>query len=239
MLFRSDLTAMPLEEGAKLLLNRGTGLWLAREKLHCGLPDPTDADFVVRNLWKAVLACGDAALISRHAYEATLTDRIARIKELAVAADWVVPVEWYCRAAEFKWRPRDYQVAEIGALWEPVLRLFQDSYLDFFRRYYGRSIADMKELQQLVFRLDPPDADRSLRGRAKNMALNLMIRGGRRFDWRHYQRYPRFILFTVFPGLLFDSCLQPDYISLLPGVTYDSTPDEVAAAYLKLWSRFN
>ncbi|MDD3118175.1 MAG: hypothetical protein PHQ27_03270 [Victivallales bacterium] len=235
-----DLKRMPLEEGAKLLLNRGTGLWLARTELAAGLSTPAATDFTARNLWKAVLACGDAALIARNAYEPTLAARLARLRELATTEPELNPTaQWYLQAATFKQQPRDYTPEEIGVLWEPARQLFHDAYLDFFRRFYRRPIADMAALQDLVFREEPPDCHPTPIARGRNMVLNLLTAGITRFNWRHYQRYPRFILFTVFPGLLFDSGSQKRYIVLLPGIKPDSSPEAVATAYRKLWLRFN
>ena len=56
---------LPFSEAARLLLNRGMGLMLAGEYLKAG---KDDADFVVRNLNKAILGCGDAFLLAAGQY---------------------------------------------------------------------------------------------------------------------------------------------------------------------------
>jgi hypothetical protein len=57
-----DLNNMPHEELAKLMLNRGTGLLLARQRMNKAELKSDDVDFIARNIWKAIMACGDAYL---------------------------------------------------------------------------------------------------------------------------------------------------------------------------------
>ena len=56
---------LPFSEAVRLLLNRGMGLMFAGEYLKSG---KDDADFVVRNMNKAILGCGDAFLLSAGHY---------------------------------------------------------------------------------------------------------------------------------------------------------------------------
>ena len=82
-----DPTALPWTEAARLLVNRGAGLILAR--------DSHDEEFVVRNVNKCILGCGDALLISQHAY-AWKAERRARTLCDAL----------YSRALAWKFRPQ-------------------------------------------------------------------------------------------------------------------------------------
>ncbi|MEA2012949.1 MAG: hypothetical protein U9O87_07730, partial [Verrucomicrobiota bacterium] len=54
---------MPISEAASLLLNRGVGLMLARNKLAKN-PQKNELEFAERNIYKALMACGDSFLIS-------------------------------------------------------------------------------------------------------------------------------------------------------------------------------
>ena len=56
---------LPVSEAIRLLLNRGMGLMFAGEHLNTG---KNDADFVVRNMNKAILGCGDAFLLAARQY---------------------------------------------------------------------------------------------------------------------------------------------------------------------------
>jgi len=73
----------PLAEAVRLLMNRGAGLLLAKE-------GGRGADFVARNINKAVLGAGDARLIARHDYAWRIGERAGRLSEplYSAAAEW-------------------------------------------------------------------------------------------------------------------------------------------------------
>src|SRR6185436_123023 len=81
--------AIPPAEATRLLMNRGTGLLLAEQRLSSGL-DSTDADFVGRNIAKAQLALGDAVLTSFGQYHWSCLERAGRVQRLLGCAnfDW-------------------------------------------------------------------------------------------------------------------------------------------------------
>lgn len=85
---------IPAGEAARLLMNRGMGLDLARRRLAAngGRAD----GFVLRNLNKAVLGAGDARLIAEGRYAWRLAEREATLGDAA-----------YARACAFKRRPTD------------------------------------------------------------------------------------------------------------------------------------
>ena len=92
---------IPVGEAARLLMNRGMGLELARRRLAAngGRAD----GFVLRNLNKAVLGAGDARLIAEGRYAWRLAEREAALGDAA-----------YARACAFKRRPTD----GAAATWE-------------------------------------------------------------------------------------------------------------------------
>ena len=71
---------IPLIEGLKLLLNRGTGLILSRQRLQSDSFDNEDNDFVTRNIYKAAMAVGDGILMMKHQYHYSYQERMARFK---------------------------------------------------------------------------------------------------------------------------------------------------------------
>ncbi len=73
----------PMAEAVRLLMNRGAGLLLAKE-------NGRGADFVSRNINKAVLGAGDSRLIARHTYAWRLSERAVRLGDplYAAAAAW-------------------------------------------------------------------------------------------------------------------------------------------------------
>jgi hypothetical protein len=73
---------IPLEEATRLLMNRCTGLLLARERLADPFWTPESADFVGRNLAKAQLALGDAVLTACRRYHWDCLERQRRLEQL-------------------------------------------------------------------------------------------------------------------------------------------------------------
>jgi hypothetical protein len=73
---------IPASEATRLLVNRCTGLLLARELLARDRVSDEDRDFICRNLAKARLAWGDAVLTSLGEYHWSCLERHARLLRL-------------------------------------------------------------------------------------------------------------------------------------------------------------
>lgn len=136
---RRPAEAIPWMEAARLLMNRGMGLLLAKLKVESlkfkvdGLsdvecrtspacrPSPdarrADAGFVARNINKCILGAGDAFLVSRGLYRWRAEDRAAELK--AQGGDGL-----YARAVEWKFRPREEPVCD----WETARGAWLDGY---------------------------------------------------------------------------------------------------------------
>lgn len=80
--------SIPVAEATRLLMNRGTGLLLARAELARMPFTPAAADFVRRNIAKAQLACGDALLTSLGRYHWSCRERHHRLEQLATSQPW-------------------------------------------------------------------------------------------------------------------------------------------------------
>ena len=78
-----DPENIPQAEATRLLMNRCTGLLLARAELEREPFTPGAADFVRRNVAKAQLACGDALLTAHGRYHWSCRERHRRLEELA------------------------------------------------------------------------------------------------------------------------------------------------------------
>ena len=90
---------LPFSEACRLLLNRGMGLLLEGEKI---ADDRADTDFILRNLYKAILGTGDAMMIAAGEYRWKIADRL----DYMVASG--CPEEWsalYREAVAFKCSP--------------------------------------------------------------------------------------------------------------------------------------
>ena len=78
---------IPLSEATRLLMNRGSGLLFARERLQREPFTPDDADFVARNLAKAQLAFGDVVLTAHGQYDWSCRERHQRLRRLKAGED--------------------------------------------------------------------------------------------------------------------------------------------------------
>ncbi len=78
-----EASNLPLSEATRLLLNRCTGLLLAKELLRETPLRPEPANFIGRNLAKAQLALGDAVLTAFGQYHWSCLERHRRLTQLA------------------------------------------------------------------------------------------------------------------------------------------------------------
>ena len=114
---RADAAKLPWMEAARLLMNRGMGLLLAKSRIdgsstvesrmsgeHC--------DFVVRNINKCILGAGDARLIARHAYAWRAEERAKALGD-----------SLYGAAVEWKFRPKEAPVCD----WEKAREVWLDA----------------------------------------------------------------------------------------------------------------
>jgi hypothetical protein len=108
-----DPENIPEAEATRLLMNRCTGLLLARAELEREPFTEGAADFVRRNVAKAQLACGDALLTAHGRYHWSCRERHRRLGELARdrRSPWVdAALRHHAAGVEFKLHP------EAGAL---------------------------------------------------------------------------------------------------------------------------
>jgi hypothetical protein len=99
---------IPPAEATRLLMNRGSGLLSAREKLQHRPFTEADADFVGRNLAKAQLAFGDAVLATFGQYHWSCRQRHERLRRLATIENlpWLPQARLHhAQGLEFKLHP--------------------------------------------------------------------------------------------------------------------------------------
>jgi hypothetical protein len=102
---------LPFTEACRLLLNRGMGLLLAADKLAAA---STDDDFILRNIFKALLGAGDAAMIADGQYRWRLQQRLDYVEESAMPENWKA---LYREAVNFKQAPSRRKGPERQNLW--------------------------------------------------------------------------------------------------------------------------
>lgn len=128
-----DPAGLPYTEALRLLLNRGMGLIFAGEKLAAGRGGE-EADFIVRNMNKAVLGCGDALLLAAGQYRWRGEDRVSEFSLFAEKNGLPQNFgEAYAEAFRFKLEPCPVLPADPQKRWTEC-RTF---YLDTVRRVAG------------------------------------------------------------------------------------------------------
>jgi hypothetical protein len=104
---------IPEAEATRLLMNRCTGLLLARAQLEQETFTPGAADFVRRNVAKAQLACGDALLTAHGSYHWSCRERHRRLGDLARSkrSAWFdAALRHHAAGVEFKLHPGSGEV---------------------------------------------------------------------------------------------------------------------------------
>ncbi len=234
-----DLNYMPSEELAKLMLNRGTGLLLARQRMAKSDLDAEDVDFIVRNIWKAVMACGDSYLAIHHTYSYSYKQRSelfdAYKDDQAIAGFYL----WYKNAIDFKLKPVMSGRDELPAMLDKARDFFARFYLYVFNISLGSQGMSFAQIQQAFYQHPPFATNNTLQQMLKNFIINMLEVGPAKFNVNLFFKYPRIRLFIVLPSILFDNQTTRDYILLLPGIAISSSGDEVLKSYLRLWNRFN
>ena len=112
---------IPFSEACRLLLNRGMGLLLAGAKISGNDPD---TDFILRNLYKAILGAGDAMMIAAGEYRWKISDRLEYIEKSELPAEWKA---LYREAVEFKHSPHRQKKADMISFWNDVRDFVQAS----------------------------------------------------------------------------------------------------------------
>ncbi|MDD4817649.1 MAG: hypothetical protein PHI85_06735 [Victivallaceae bacterium] len=121
---RRPWNELPLSEGARLLLNRGTGLLLARRQL---LAETTDCDFVRRNLHKSALGCGDALLIAAGTYRQTGDRRLQEVEKIGDSSLSAA----YRAALNYKYSPEPPHEEDLPAELETAIELWRQTRMRF------------------------------------------------------------------------------------------------------------
>jgi hypothetical protein len=95
---------LPASEATRLLMNRCSGLLLAREQL--AIPSSESADFIRRNIAKAQMAFGDAILTAFGRYHWSCRERHNRLQRFPVPLPWHTELlEHHRGGLEFKLHP--------------------------------------------------------------------------------------------------------------------------------------
>ena len=141
---------LPAGEAIRLLLNRCTGLLLAREKLRRLPLNEEDLDFVARNLAKLQLALGDAVLTMLGQYHWSCRERHDRLMAAGEGGRlaWLDEVRRHHEmGVEFKLHPRRHvlSVLHLDSLTRELTELAREVWLWVESRRLGRVFSSTTE----------------------------------------------------------------------------------------------
>ena len=128
---------IPFSEACRLLLNRGMGLLLAGEKIS---NNSDDTDFILRNIYKAILGAGDAMLIASHSYCWSINERLELIEKSDMPEEWK---SLYREAVGFKNSPHRQKKQNMRHFWHSVR--------DFFNSAAVRCSGDRKDFHHGIY----------------------------------------------------------------------------------------
>jgi len=194
---------IPAAEATRLLLNRGTGLLLAKELLHHPKLELDELDFVARNLAKAQLALGDAVLTACGQYHWSCSERGMWLKQLDTldSLSWLPQVRVYHEyGTEFKLHPqrRLWPISELKRQHETIAGLALQVWLWLENRRLNCTFASARD-----YAFDPVE---KCSGTSvwRNFLLNLRTFGPKAVLDTHVARYPRERLFNALALLLWN-----------------------------------
>ncbi len=150
---RIDASEVPWMEAARLLMNRGMGLLLAKGGMGNG---ERGRDFVDRNINKCVLGAGDAKLVARPGYRWRAAERADALGDAL-----------YRSAVEWKFRPKDKPVCD----WEAARTCWMEAYEEVMDagRSAGAFARSMREGARWILR-------RRSRGHLSGFGRNCTVR---------------------------------------------------------------
>ena len=229
-----DPALIPAHEAARLLFNRGTGLFFCQCKLADNSAD-VDSVFIERNHAKVRLALADAVLALNGRYHFSCRMRHGRLAETLAQTppNWPQLKDWHASAVEFKFHPRHENAAretlrarqdELVTAWTEVFLWLESIRL----RHDFRAPADYAAWTGRLFPEFPP---------ARNFLLHLRDRLRRGTPPRGWLDYPRAALQRTLLALL-QSLPSPTAAHLL-ALSATASADEIHAAYRRWWSFYN
>jgi hypothetical protein len=222
-------------EAVKLLLNRGVGLLLSEQKLAAGELDEAGNEFVTRNIYKAIMAIGDALLMCEGIYHWSYVRRLELMKSISsrqsVKESGIY--QGYLDSMEYKLRPKRniFDQQQLAAMLEEVkgglMRMF---YITAAKAYPAKKAGDYRMFAEKMFDTG------CLCTIAKNKLLNLKAFGFAGINFRWFFKYPRQRLLFCLPYFL--GCdnkpSREEVCKALAAGQYDDLNDR----FIRIWERF-
>lgn len=217
----SDLYKIPVVEAQKLLLNRGYGLILAKNRIEnlemkgVKNPDHSEVDFIARNIFKAAIGIGDSLMMQAGLFHHSYIEREKIFKNIESVDEDVKKL--YTTAIRFKLAPDlDLETEK--------LKNYLISTLSFFRPVYSYTVKRKGASANCIL---------------KNLAINLREFGlSSNINWIF--KYPRErLLFSLFYFLFDDSGLGPVEVCSALNAGKQCHKIDMFRQFTIIWERFN
>lgn len=199
----AEAANIPASEATRLLLNRCSGLLMAKELLRKSSLTPQECDFAGRNLAKARLALGDALLALVGRYDWDCLERARRLRAFHhPGLEQLLPrvVEHHSVGVRFKLHPwrEQKELEQFRAEHSELTGLALEEWLWIENQRLAGSFADFGQYSRSA-------VDKcATTGFWRNLALNVRIFGPGAVLDPNARRYPRQRLLNTLPLLLKD-----------------------------------
>lgn len=230
---------IPLAEATRLLMNRCTGLLLAKERLLRAEFTADDADFVRRNIAKAELALGDAVLVAHGQYHWSVRERarlLARIGQLRTLP-WIERVcAHHAAGVEFKLHPERSRVARetLVAQHGPVADLARELWLWIESTRLARNFPSPADYAASPWEKWPDSLP------LRNALVNLKALGPAALQEGRAWRHPRERVLHALCLLLWEPATPAVLAQVQRELRTDATGfAELVRAYRELWQQLN
>jgi len=217
-----DPARLPVFEATRLLMNRGTGLLLAKDRLWTEVPTEEDRDFIARNVAKAQLALGDAVLTVCGQYHWSCRERHQRLTTLRHSVNnqpWFKAVVFHHRrGVEFKLHPIRTQASggELKKNHETIVDLMLHTWLWVEGQRLQRAFSSGREYATSTIDKCPESNP------WRNLLLNAWIFGPAVLKSTRCRRHPRERILNEVASRLWDR---------------ERAGERLSDSYQRLWER--
>jgi hypothetical protein len=235
-------TLIPMEEAARLLMNRGSGLLFAKEQLQRENFTPENADFVGRNLAKTQLALGDVVLTVYDQYHWSVLERHHHLNHFTVHE--MIPRfeeirEAHAKGVKFKLHPQKTSGSrnQLAEEHQKVTELFCDVWLWLERHRLHRVFPSIVEYALSTTNKFPNSNP------LWNRLINVRILGPQVLKTHWAPRHPRERVMHALALLLQDARTlnEPRLLRAVQDElqTSETTLSGLVTAYRELWQQVN
>lgn len=229
---------LPQDEALRMLMNRGMGLFFAREYLsqedyHRNL------DFILRNIHKAYQGILDAILIFERKYHHSNLQRLKDLVDLDLSqyTDQPSLKELISSAMAFKLKPElhDPGWEALQAEFAQAIQIYRDIYYALWARYFGeKSLSYSQYLQRLT---QISTSRKAMR--IKNLGYTLRDLPPQAILSKAAFSHPRLRLYMALPHLLFEDKIDNIRLQTILSLPEHYDLEMLRYSFVKLWQAYN